>query len=409
MEDVIEHSNIFYIRDFSQLGGVETFVYEMVKKYKDLDIAVVYKTADIKQIARVRQYCRLYRHTNQKIKCKVAIINYDVSIIDFIDKNADIYQVVHGDYENPAYTWKPPTHPRIKEYICITKYICESFERITGNKNIRLSYNPLSVEKEEKKLVLISLTRLSRVKGKDRMIRLAEALDSHNIKYIWYVFTDDYNVIPSENVVYMKPRLDTSYWLEQADYLVQLSDTEGCSYSINEALYRNIPVIVTPLPYLEEIGVKDGVNSYIMNFDCSNIEHIVKNIQNKPSFQFKKLEDDYKNILAKSKSYYKEEMKNMEVLEALEDFFLARFDEVTNIVRKGKDEKGKLFYGDVFECKKDLADYLTNRTPNPAGRAVAKIIKVIPEIKEVKEEPKKEVKKEVKKPTERKKRKTTKK
>ena len=70
----------------------------------------------------------------------------------------------------------------------------------------------------------------------------------------------------------------------------------------------------------------------------------------------------------------------MEVLEALEDFFLARFDEVTNIVRKGKDEKGKLFYGDVFECKKDLSDYLTNKTPNPAGRAVAKIIKVIPEI-----------------------------
>lgn len=92
-------------------------------------------------------------------------------------------------------------------------------------------------------------------------------------------------------------------------------------------------------------------------------------------------------------------------LEALEDFTLARFDEVTNIVRKGKDEKGKLFYGDVFECKKDLADYLTNKTQNPVNRAVAKVIEVIPEIKEVVEKPKQEVKK----PVERKKRKTTKK
>ena len=39
----IKHKNIVYIRDFSELGGVETFTYEMVKKYHNLDIAVVYK------------------------------------------------------------------------------------------------------------------------------------------------------------------------------------------------------------------------------------------------------------------------------------------------------------------------------------------------------------------------------
>jgi len=320
MNNTIEHSNIFYIRDFSELGGVETFIWEMVKKYKDLDIAVVYKNANPKQVERVRKYCKTYQHIKQLIKCKVAIINYDVSIIDYIDEKAKIYQVVHGDYENPAYTWKPPTHPRIKEYICITKYICESFKRITGNNNIRLSYNPLTIEEPKKKIVLISATRLSKIKGKDRMVKLARALDNNGINYIWYVFTNDRDTIQSSNVIYMKPRLDTSYWLEQADYLVQLSDTEGCSYSINEALYRNIPVIVTPLPYLEEIGVKDGVNSYIMNFDCSNIDDIVENIQNKPSFQFKKLEDSYKDILAKSKSYYKEEKDMKAKVRALKKF-----------------------------------------------------------------------------------------
>lgn len=365
MNNTIEHANIFYIRDFSELGGVETFVWEMVKKYKDLDIAVVYKNANQKQVKRVRQYCRAYQHINQLIKCKVAIINYDISIIDFIDKDAEIYQVIHGDYENEAYTWKPPTHERIKEYIGITKHICESFKRITGNKNVMLSYNPLTIQKQEKKLILISATRLSKIKGKDRMIKLANALDNSGIKYIWYVFTNDKKEIQSENVIFMKPRLDVSYWLEQADYLVQLSDTEACSYAINEALYRNIPIIVTPLPYLKEIGIEDKINSYIMEFDCSNINDIVKNINNKPSFQFKKLEDSYNNILNKTKSYYEEE-KNMKArVKALK-----KFEEIIDAERGIKPKEGE-----EWITSRDRAEFLESKQ-------VVKILEFI------KEEPK---------------------
>lgn len=315
----IKHDNIVYVRDISQIGGVETYVYEIVKKYQDLNIAVVYKTAHFKQLERIKKYCRTYKHTNEKIICKVAIINYDVSIIDYISEDAEIYQTIHADYENSAYTWNPPKHQRIKGYIGITKHICESFERITGNKNIILSYNPLTI-KNEKVLILVSATRLSKIKGKDRMIRLANALTNAGINYIWYIFTNDTNEINNPNVIYMKPRLDVSKWISQADYLVQLSDTEACSYSINEALYRNIPVIVTPLPYLEEIGVKDNINSYILKFDCSNINEIVKKIRNVPSFNFNHLEDNYKNILAKSQSSYKEELKMKFLVQATDKY-----------------------------------------------------------------------------------------
>lgn len=237
----------------------------------------------------------------------MAIINYDISIIDFIDESADIYQVVHGDYENEVYTWQPPTHPRIKAYIGVTKYIRDSFKRITGLDNVIYGYNPLTIEEQPKKLVLVSATRLSPIKGKDRMVKLANALDTAKIDYIWYIFTNDVDAINSPNVVYMKPRLDIGYWMDQADYIVQLSDTEACSYTINEALYRNKPVIVTPLPYLSEIGVKDGLNAYIMKFDCSNISNIVKKIHKVPSFTFKQLQDSYDKILAKGKTHYKEE------------------------------------------------------------------------------------------------------
>ena len=306
---MIKHKNILYLNYISEIGGVETFVYEMVKKYKDLDIAAVYKYADKEQLKRLKKYCRVYKHTNERIECEVAIINYDISIIDYICENAKIYEVIHGDYENKAYTIKPPVHDRIYKYVAITKYIYDSFKKITGKENIILSYNPLTIEKDKNKLILISATRLSPVKGKNRMIMLANELDKQGIDFIWYIFTNDKKEINNKNVIYMKPRLDISHWLKQADYLVQLSDTEGLSYSINEALYRNIPVIVTPLPYLKEIGVEDGINAYILNFDCSNIEELVNKLQNKLTFEFKKLKDEYDHILIKSESHYEEDKK----------------------------------------------------------------------------------------------------
>ena len=124
---MIEHDNIFYVADLNVIGGVETFLWEMVKKYHNYDIAVVYKTGHPNQIERLKKYCMVYQHIHQRIKCKVAVINYDVSIIDYIEDGAEIYQTIHGDYTNPVYTWKPLLHPRIKEYICITKYMYNTF------------------------------------------------------------------------------------------------------------------------------------------------------------------------------------------------------------------------------------------------------------------------------------------
>lgn len=344
MDRTIKHDNIFYIKDFSEIGGVETFTWEMVKKFKDNDIAVVYKTAHPNQLKRVRKYCKAYNHTDQKIECKVAIINYDVSIIDYINEGADIYQVVHGDYENPAYSWKPPTHERIKQYITVTKYIQESFKRITGLQNVTYSYNPLTIEKE-KKLVLLSATRLSKIKGKHRMIELANELDKKGINYIWYIFTNDKDQINSQNVLYMKPRLDIGYWMDQADYIVQLSDTEACSYTINESLYRNKPVIVTPLPYLEEIGVQDGKNAYIMEFDCSNVKEIVDKIEKVPKFEFEKLKDRYNEFICKGKSHYEEDRKMKARVKALMFF--------TDLEDGAKRQEGS-----EWECSLERAEFL---------------------------------------------------
>lgn len=164
----------------------------------------------------------------------MAIINYDTSIIDYITEdiwkenakpNEGIYQTVHADYEHPAYQWKPPTDDRIKAYIGITKHIEQSFKKLTGNENLIQLYNPVSPDDDEP-IMIVSATRLSRIKGKDRMVKLANALNRQGLKWVWYVFTNDTDAIKNPNFIFLKPRLDCRHLVKRADALAQLSDTE---------------------------------------------------------------------------------------------------------------------------------------------------------------------------------------
>lgn len=345
---IIKHDNIIYMPTISELGGIETYVYEMVKKYKDLDIAVVSNSCDKLQEERIKKYCKIYIHTDEKIECKVALINYDTSIIKYINEDAKIYEVIHADFSNPIYNGKkPPKNNRITGYIAITEFLKEKMQDLLGVDNMIMSYNPLTIEKKKKCLTLVSATRLHKNKGKHRMEKLAKALDDAGVNYIWYVFTNEKKGIDSPNVIFLKNRLDTGRWLDIADYGVLLSDSEACSYFINETLYRNVPIICTPLPYLKEIGVEDGKNAYIMEFDCSNVDDIVKKINNVPKFEFKQLKDKYAEIFAPGKSHYKED-KNKKVW-------------VRCIKTRGYDDiqlKKHIVFNDKYVVKLDRAEYL---------------------------------------------------
>lgn len=400
---MIEHANIIYMPTISALGGIETYVYELVKKYHDLDIAVVSRKCDDKQAERIRKYCKLYIHENQKIKCKVAIINYDQRIINYINDDALIYQAIHADYTNPIYDHRPQPNSRVYRFIGITKYLKDKMADMLKPNEITLCYNPLTIEKEDKPLILVSATRLHKHKGRDRMQILANKLDKKKINYIWFVITNETEGLESENVIFIKNRLDISRWLELANYVVLLSDSEACSYTINEALYRNIPVIVTPLPYLEEIGVKDGVNSYIMNFDCSNVDSIVDRITNVPKFEFNQMQDGYDKIFYKSKSKYEEELKMKVEVQCIENYFDMEEDErkVTS-VDVPYDNPEQHPNRVIWVTNKARADHLVNRGKVKILRTIKEEVKetAIPE--EKKEKAVKEVKKTKAVPTKKK-------
>ena len=320
---MIEHSNIIYMPNISALGGIETYVYEIVKKYKDLDIAVVSKKCDEKQAERIRKYCRLYIHTNQQIKCDVAVINYDQSIIKYINEDAKIYQTIHADYTNPVYDHRPKPNSRITSFIAITDFLKDRMSEILKPNKVMLCRNPLTIE-PSKTIVIVSATRLHEHKGSKRMEKLLEATDKvlpKNIKILWIVITGDMDVIKHPNMIFVRNRLDIDRFLNIADYVCLLSDTEADSYTLKEALYRNIPIITTPLPYLEEIGVKDGVNSYIVDFNCNNVEEVAKKLPNIPKFTYERLEDKYNDIFTKVKSRYEEDKRMKVKVRCIQNYF----------------------------------------------------------------------------------------
>lgn len=161
---MIVHDNIIYISDISRLGGVESYAYYMVKKYQDYDIAVVCKSGDVNQLERIRRYCPAYEHRgSEEIKCKTIIINYDTSILDYVECD-NCYMVVHADYSQSCYTKLPNwDDKRITKILVITKYL-QKMMKEKFNKECELCYNPLVPEEPCNRVVLVSATRLSKIK-----------------------------------------------------------------------------------------------------------------------------------------------------------------------------------------------------------------------------------------------------
>ena len=102
------------------------------------------------------------------------------------------------------------------------------------------------------------------------MVKLANELKKKNIKFRWLIFTDlaQYNIKPMqmEEIIYMQPRYDLFDYIKEADYGVQLSDTEGYSYFVNECLQYGTPMITTNFDSVYE-SVEDGKNGYILPFE----------------------------------------------------------------------------------------------------------------------------------------------
>lgn len=280
--------NVFYQTHINIIGGVETFLYELarVAHKHHRDFVIVYRTGDDTQIERIRNYCRIYQLNElpKPIVCEKAFFNYGLDAIDCFQAKEYI-QLIHADFKDASLKNYPPTnHLKITKHYAVSKNNANSWFELTGEKPDVL-YNPIIVDEVPRIMTLISPQRMTSEKGVDRMRYMIQELDENNISYIWHIFSNGTLGEDNPNIVYHKPTLDIRKWINYADYLVCLSDTEGYPYSVQEALCYGTPLIITKLPILKEAGVNDR-NAIILDFDMKNLD--VQEIYDKAGkFKFK--------------------------------------------------------------------------------------------------------------------------
>lgn len=300
--------NIYYFKKISKIGGIETFFYELAKKYKEWDLTFIYTQADEQQLKRLKQYVKCIKDDGKRVyECEKAFFNFNLDIIERVISKEKIL-VVHGNYHmlNEAHC---PKHELITRVIAVSEDSAKAYTEITGIP-CGVCYNPLTMEKPNKVLKICCASRLKdKVKGGERIKEFVKHLDRYceinDKKYLLLMFTDDTNAIKSENVAYLSPRLDVRDYVAECDYLLQLSDNfEGFNYSVNESLMLNTPVVITDCNVYKELGI-DETMSIRLNFDLSNVDDVIEQMfKKKFVFSYKPPKDNWDNMLVKGKSTY---------------------------------------------------------------------------------------------------------
>lgn len=328
--------NIFYLHHVNEIGGVETFLYQIALKYGQThDITIMFRTGDGKQLKRLSELVRVLRWDGKRhFKCDKLFFGYATDICEYVEAK-EYYQIIHCDYH--AQGIHKPEAPENTRYLCV----CESIipqNRDWLHVDMELAYNPITIPKQRKVLKLISATRLTREKGKDRMEKLCEALHKADIPFIWTIFTDDLVKIQDDSVIFARPRLDIIPFIQDADYLVQLSDTEAYSYSILEALTVGTPVIVTPLPLVKDMKIEDGVNGFVLPFEMDRIpvEQIYSGLR---KFTYEPQPDRYEELLEPGKPDYEKEKEMIVTVRHLQTYLDL---ELNKMVLTGETHETKL-------------------------------------------------------------------
>ena len=298
--------NVIYFPSFNAVGGIETYCYEMGLKYgKAFDITVVYLRGDANMLDKIDETCRVIRYRDgDEIECDVFIFGYGHEILEHV-KAKRIIQTFHADYINRHLN--PSMDARITDRFGVAENTTNGIrDHYEWAKDIMTMYNPYTPKKPRKVLNLVSATRLTPEKGFERMVVFAEALDRAGIPFHWTIYTDKPKQFPNKSVSVLPARLDVVDFIADADYLVQLSDTEGYSYSVVEALSAGTPVICTAFAVAGEQGIVNGKTGFILPMDMSEIpvDAIYKGVR---KFTYVPNESHYETVLVKGKAKIDEE------------------------------------------------------------------------------------------------------
>lgn len=295
-----------YISGLHKIGGIETFAINLCNR---TGFDLIFDTAEISALKKLKY--KAYHLDHYPNDYDVLIIATAWGKMPNIINAKKYVQMVHADYEAYIKGWefKYSKLPYTTHHIAVGKHVAKQFEKVTDYKIDKVIYNlleqrPIPKKTKSEKLSFITLSRISREKGFERMLIMAEKMK--DVDYVWNIFGDSSNVYSKAIVPKFQKYKQikfcglTSKPLDEIvkhDYLVQLSDTEGFPYSVYESLQCLTPVISTDYPSAHEL-IKHGNNGYILDMELSNFDiDMIKNVPEIVNFTERSTENDWYKFL----------------------------------------------------------------------------------------------------------------
>lgn len=350
---MIKSANVFYFGRLNVIGGVESWLYYVVRMYQGNDMVVMFRSGSEEQVNRLKKYVWCVKWDGkEEVECDKLFVNYNPEILNSA-KAGEVIFMIHSDYVamekmrffSKDYVRAIVGNKKINRFVAVSKVAQRAFYELSGIMP-ELSYNPIVLDKPFRLVRLCSAQRMGKEKGEARIGSLVRALDmyclKHGTMYQWDIFTDGGVSVDSPNIVVRKPMLEVNRMFGDYDYFVALSDAEAFCYSVVEALMRGTPCVVTPCPVFEEIGLNEN-NSIRLEFDCSNVNGVADSIfRKKFSFRYRPPESSIGEYLKESKTDYEFKGVSVKAVRSFIDIY----------------ENRTIHDGEVYETEASRASYL---------------------------------------------------
>lgn len=306
----------FYYHHINNIGGVEIAMMNLMETLQgDYNIVLAFSadSSSPHMLCRLAQYANrvvnLY-HSDYRIRCDLLVV---CSIYCALCRRIDYkyaFRWVHGSVKEMGLhsindiqiNGKTPdksicvSEESARQYEEVFKLPVMTIHNIVDYAGLKELSEAIPDDFDHSVLNLVTVSRISREKGMERMLKMAGMLTDAGIAYKWRIigsgFDKPYEVsIKTEFEEYPEVEflgaLDNPFpYMAQSDYLVLLSDYESYALVVMEALSLKTPCVITNFKVAEEIL---GDNGYIVEKDLSDLD--VNQLLKKPEVHADRIDD----------------------------------------------------------------------------------------------------------------------
>lgn len=301
----------FYYHHVNVIGGVEVAILNLIEKlHNEYNITIAYSAPDsssemlikMSEFADIVNLNYLSSEVDTVVYCSVYCQR------DRIKAKKEL-RWLHGCLGDMKV--RLPKE-KIENYIAVGKVCKEQLDAQLINQESILIYNELNSKihelaknklKKEKKLNLVTVSRISREKGFERMLKVSEQLKKDGIDYVWNVVGSGYDKRYEESIRKQAPenwvfhgKLENPFpYIKNADFLLQLSDYEAFGFVLLEALVLGTTVITTD--YSSASEMINDTNGYIIKKDLSDFTTDIFKNKKKFTHEHKSGFEQWKDLL----------------------------------------------------------------------------------------------------------------